>query len=485
MRRHYIIAAAMIGGLTIAGIALSQDRQGPPVRPLVDQDYYADGAPSAEIVELGRLLFFDPILSGNQNISCATCHHPTLASGDGRALSIGEGGAGLGPDRMTETAVEGRVPRNAQPLFNVGARSYQALFHDGRVEPDPTYPSGFWTPAREQLPSGLDNVLAAQAMFPVLSSAEMAGQRGENEIADAISRDHVAGEGGAWDLLAQRLRDLPDYADRFGRAFADVDASDDIRFVHAANALAAFQTVAFRTDDSPFDRYLRTGQASFMTAEAQRGMESFYGTAGCSTCHSGSLQTDQGFHAIAMPQVGPGKGHGADTSYWRASGFPDRLEDEGRYRVTFDPADLFRFRTPSLRNVALTGPWGHAGAYDALEAVVRHHLDPVGALTAYDPTSAPLGPVDRVVARTGVGSQLVWQPLNPARWEDYALRDSWVQSTPALRDRIADANELAPQTLSDTEVSDLLAFMEALTDPASRDPSHLIPGRVPSGLPID
>ena len=431
------------------------------------------------------MLFFDPVLSGNRNIACATCHHPTFASADGRALSIGEGGTGLGPARRTETAVEGRVPRNAQALFNVGAREYRSLFHDGRAEPDSTYPSGFWTPAREQLPTGLDNVLAAQAMFPVLSSIEMAGQRGENEIADAISRDHLAGEGGAWDLLADRLRQIPDYVDRFSLAFADVETAGDIRFVHAANALAAFQAVAFRSDDSPFDRYLRTGDALVMSAAARRGMDLFYGEAGCATCHAGPLQTDQDFHAIAMPQIGPGKGHGSDTRYWRRSGFPDRLEDEGRYRVTFDPVDLFRFRTPSLRNVALTGPWGHAGAYDSLEDVVRHHLDPVGALARYDPLTAPLGPVDGIIERTGIGSRLVWRPLNPARRADFDLRDGWVQSTPSLRDRIAAANELPAQTLNDEEVAALLAFLEALTDPASRDLSHLVPDRVPSGLPID
>ena len=88
-------------------------------------------------------------------------------------------------------------------------------------------------------------------------------------------------------------------------------------------------------------------------------MRLFYGKADCASCHSGAFQTDHDFHAIAMPQLGPGKG----------DGFRGR-EDFGRERVTGDPTDRFRFRTPTLRNVALTGPWGHTGAYATLEAVV-------------------------------------------------------------------------------------------------------------------
>ena len=132
----------------------------------------------------------------------------------------------------------------------------------------------------------------------------------------------------------------------------------DIAFVHAARALAAFQTVAFRSDASPFDAALAAGDLSVLPAKAAAGAALFYGKAGCAGCHAGPLLTDHGFHAIAMPQIGPGKGHGADTTYFAASGFPDRLEDEGRFRVTFDPADLFRFRTPVPAQRDADGPLG-------------------------------------------------------------------------------------------------------------------------------
>ncbi|MGB3554057.1 MAG: cytochrome c peroxidase, partial [Jannaschia sp.] len=447
-----------------------------------DADYLHDGAPDAPLVALGRDLFFDPILSGNRNISCGTCHDPARGTGDGLALSFGEGGAGFGRDRRSGTGVTGRVPRNAQPLWNIGARKYRSMFHDGRLEHDPaaTFPSGFWSPAREDLPEGLDSLLAAQAMFPVLSHVEMAGVKGSNPVATAVAEDR---DGDAWSLLADRLRAIPIYADAFAKAFAEVDGPDDITFVHAARALAAFQTVAFRSDRSPFDAALAPGDLSILSAKAASGAALFYGEAGCDTCHSGPLLTDHGFHAIAVPQIGPGKGHGADTTYFSASGFPDRLEDEGRFRVTYDPADLFRFRTPSLRNVALTGPWGHSGAFDDLEAMVRHHLDAVTSLDSYRPTPDILPPVDSPIARRGRGSQLLFEPLNPARAEAFAARDGFVQHSATLRGRIAAANELAPVTLDDADIADLMAFLDSLTDPTARDRGDLIPATVPSGLP--
>ena len=458
------------------------------IAPVTDSDFYDNGQPDPAKVALGRLLFFDKELSGNRNISCATCHHPALGTGDGLALSLGEGATGLGPERRVsaEAPVLGRVPRNAQPLFFIGAKGYRRLFHDGRVEVDAheNWPSGFWSPAREQLPEGLDNVLAVQAMFPVLSHIEMAGHKGENEIATAVAKDELAGPEGAWSLIAKRLAAIPKYVELFRAAFPEVRGPEDITFVQAANAIAAFETVAFRADGSPFDRFLRTRDPSHLTPAAQRGMALFYGAAGCADCHSGKLQTDQDFHAIAMPQIGPGKNDGFDQSYWQATGFMARLEDEGRYRVTRDPADRYKFRTPSLRNVELTGPWGHSGSYHSLEAVVRHHMDPVAALQAYRVALAQLPPLEHVQEKTAVGSRLIHRPVNPARLIDYLRRDTWVQQNAKLRGVIAAANELEARPLSDRQVADLVAFLKSLTDPASRDGHDLVPERVPSGLPV-
>lgn len=457
--------------------------------PVNDTDYYADGAPRAEKVELGRMLFFDKLLSGNRNISCATCHHPTFAGGDGLALPLGEGPQGLGPDREPGSgltyAVHGRVPRNSPPLFNVGAREFERLFHDGRTEVDATsdYAGGFITPAKWKLPAGLDNVLAAQAMFPVASPAEMAGNPGENDIADAVFAANVAGPGGVWELLGARLRENAQYVELFERAYEQVRGTDDVTYVLAANAIAAFEATAFRSDRSPFDRYLR-GETASMSASAQRGMALFYGDAGCSGCHSGKFQTDHDFHAIAMPQIGPGKGDGYDGGYWRATGLKLALEDYGRGRVTHRAEDRYKFRTPSLRNIALTAPYGHAGAYRELEAVLRHHLDPVRSLHEYRLPPELLPPLGDVLEVTAKGASLAQQPLRDERRAGYESSDWWVQHSDVLRAKIAVANELEPAPLDETEVRDLIAFLESLTDPGVAALDALVPAAVPSGLPV-
>ena len=477
-------------GATVAA-RVDEERMSLLPAPVSDADFYGNGEPRAEKVELGKLLFFDKILSGNENIACATCHHPELASGDGVALPLGEGPTGLGPDRRPgrtkDQAVHGRVPRNSPGLSNVGAREFSRLFHDGRVEADPKgyYEGGFITPAKWKLPTGLDNVLAAQAMFPVGSDAEMAGQKGENSIADAASLNNMAGPDGVWAQLADRLREVPEYVELFKSAYPErVRSADDITFVLAANAIAAFETEAFRLTDSPFDRYLH-GDDAAMTGAAKRGMALFYGKANCSSCHSGPFQTDHDFHAIAMPQIGPGKADGRHADYWRASGHETFLEDFGRGRVTMRPEDQFKFRTPSLRNVALTGPWGHDGAYSTLEAVVRHHLDPVASLEAYEPLVAELQPLDQVLETTATGSRLEHEWMSESRLEGYQSRDTWVQRNPELRGRIAAANELAPIELTEGEIQELLAFLEALTDERASELSRWVPSDVPSGLPVD
>ncbi|MBN2700913.1 MAG: cytochrome-c peroxidase, partial [Methylothermaceae bacterium] len=367
------------------------------------------------------------------------------------------GGRGLGVMRSNgegDEAVHERVPRNAPHLFNLGAKEFEFQFHDGRVGIDPSQPSGFSSPAGADLPVGLDNVLAVQAMFPVTSSAEMAGQPGENPIADATAAGLLAGPGGVWDQLAQRLQAVPEYVDRFKRAYPDdIQQASDISYVHAANAIAAFEATAFRADHSPFDYFLQ-GEWRALNMAAYNGMWLFYGKAECASCHSGKFLTDQSFHAIGMPQIGPGKGD-------NQPGYSDGHDDLGRERVTGDPADRFKFRTPSLRNIALTAPYGHDGAYDTLEAMVRHHLNPVESLYNYDSSHAALIPRD-----------------------DLDAVDFVVMNGLTRVDGIAAANELMPVSLTDEEIHDLLAFLRALTDASSLDLRAFVPYKVPSGLPV-
>ena len=140
--------------------------------------------------------------------------------------------------------------------------------------------------------------------------------------------------------------------------FLSCNAKESIEYFHAANAIAAFETVAFRSDQSPFDQYVR-GELEALNDEAMRGMELFYGKANCATCHSGKFFTDQKVHGLALPNLGPGKGHGALG-----------LADFGHWEVTRLDIHMFQFRTPALRNVEKTAPYGHNGAYSSLEGIV-------------------------------------------------------------------------------------------------------------------
>ena len=393
--------------------------------------------------ELGQLLFYDPVLSGNKNISCATCHHPKLGTSDGVSLGIGEGGVELGEMRKydPDNIPEQRIPRNSPGMWNLGALEFTTFFHDGRLETDPSRPNGIRTPLGAHMRPGFKSALAAQAMFPVLSPDEMAGHYSENEISEAVHQGLLTQDGGAWDLIAARVSAIPEYK----RRFDEIAPEEKITFTSIANVIADFIAFEWRADNSLFDRAMQ-GE-NILPEQAQSGMRLFYGKAGCSDCHSGWFQTDHDFHSIAMPQIGPGK----------SARFESHVRDDGRLRVTGDESDAFAFRTPSLRNVTLTAPYGHNGAYTQLDDMIRHHLNSVTALHNYSIEKARL-------------------PVFPGAKDQVALMDS------NHINAIAASNDLAPISLSDEEVQSILSFLETLKDPAER---MGVPKEVPSGLPVE
>lgn len=417
-------------------------------------------------VALGQALFFDPELSGNRDIACATCHHPDFALGDGLALSIGVGGTGHGQSRVLGHG-RSHIARNANDLFNRGLPGWHTAFWDGRVTA--TTNNSYTTPVGDYLPAGLTNVLAAQALFPITFRDEMRGGRysvagyaidpgtaanseqgtlngwydedifGQpNEL--AVLNNNPADFPLIWQSVMTRLLAIPAYQDLFQAAYPAGDWQiDDV-----ANALAAFETTAFTLTDSPWDHYL-AGEETALSEEAKQGALLFYGEAGCAACHSGPFLSDQDYHNIAVPQFGPGMGEDAPL-------------DTGRFHVTGDPADRFAFRTPPLHNVTLTAPYMHNGAYASLEEAVRHHLRPAAALRAYDASHLPPGLQD-TLQNHSVTLAAILETLDP---------------------RLS-----RPVSLSDREIAQLLAFLETLTDPAAADLSHLIPAAVPSGLPVN
>lgn len=414
----------------------------------IDPESFA-AHPQAE-VELGQLLFYDPILSGSRTVSCASCHHPRFGTGDGLALGLGDGGVGLGPDRVADAAnpPEQRIPRNATALFNLGHRDVSVMFADGRIEVDPDRPSGLRTPLEDEMVQGFDSLLSAQTMFPVLSPDEMAGHYQESDISKSVRQGRLTGEGGAWDLIAGRVAAIPDYAQRFAMVYPEIEAGREIAFTDISNAIAAFVADEWRADDTAYDRHLR-GDGE-LTGSAKAGMDLFFGPAGCGSCHSGPLLSDQAFRAMGAPQLGPGK----------AERFESHQRDVGRMRVTGKAEDAYAFRTPMLRNVTRTGPWGHAGSHDDLRAFVKDHADPVAAAERWAPDVA-LPELDGIA-------------------DDWAI---WSDTTE--RGAILSAVEPNLRPLSEGELDDLMAFLAALEDETALSGRLGIPESVPSGLPVD
>ncbi len=301
------------------------------------------------------------------------------------------------------------------------------------------------TPAGDGLPDGLESVLAAQAMFPVTSRDEMRGREGENELADFVDTDLQ----GIWDAIMVRLLAVPEYVDLFGNAYPDI-APQDLGFEHAANAIAAFESVGFTYLDSPFDLYLESESNNALLSDAaKRGALLFYGDAGCAKCHSGSLLTDQQHYNIGIPPLGPGKA-------------PEKPLDFGRARETGKRRDLYAFRTPPLRNVLLTGPWMHNGAYATLRGAIVHHLNPEAALLNYDPSQLDV----RLQGTVLDAPEVIYDIINTL--------DGRIKRKVKLREQ---------------ELSDLEEFLISLTSESAASGELLspftYPYQVPSGLPVD
>jgi len=389
------------------------------------------------LVALGQALMFDKILSGNRDISCATCHEPALHATDGLPLAIGTGGTGVGAAR---TLGPGRsfVPRNAPSLLNSGIGLFY-IFWDGRL-------TRFGPPPPDLgLPLDVPNVLAAQAMMPVLNRREMRGEVGDvdvfgnpNELAQFSDSQPDA----IWRAVMQRLVAIPEYVRLFNAAYPGVPASS-LRFRDAAVAIAAFQMDALMRTATPFDRYLRH-DSNALSVDEKRGGVLFFGQSRCASCHSGPFLGGQSFSNSGVPQLGPGVGKGAPL-------------DLGRGELPNNDFYKFAFRVPPLRNVELTAPYFHNGSFATLESVVAHYNDVPKSLRSFDPATLP-------------------EAVRSSYHGDPVTIDS-IMSTLDFRLR-------NPLLLTDAQQRELVAFLKSLTDPAARDLTGIAPASVPSGLPI-
>jgi cytochrome c peroxidase len=388
------------------------------------------------LVKLGQALAFDKILSGNRDIACMTCHLPALGTGDLRSLSIGQGATGLGASRVHPEGLF--IPRNAPPLFNL--HENKPMFWDGRIFQDDV--GTFHTPAGLGITSAMMPVfefgtVSMLPMFPVLSREEMRAFQG-NELA-AISDTE---QGQIWEAIMVRLRQIPEYHKLFEQAYPGQRLAG-MTFAHASNAIAGFLLSKFAFSNTPWDRFL-AGDDEAMTTVQLQGAKSFMGpTAKCALCHNGPALTDNKFRNVAVAQLGPGQGDGLTLR-----------DDFGRARVNDSVASRYAFRTPPLRNVELTAPYGHDGAFFSLRDFVDHYSESTLKLENYDITQ--LEPLLRNTVLDNFAEIL-------------ATRDG----------------RLATLVMSEQEIDDITEFMKALTDPGARTLIGVIPGKVPSGLSID
>jgi len=421
--------------------------------PLSTNDFhYSDPKKAA----LGRLLFYDKILSGNDNISCGTCHHHDLGGSDGLSLGIGEGGSGIGKNRtpgVGENKIKKRIPRNSPGLWNLGAKQIHTLMHDGRISKSNTFGNGFNTPAEEWLPSGLDNILSVQALFPMTRQFEMAGNFGENEIIGLVSK---VGKDSrridrAWPVIENKIRGISEYHQKFMDAYDDIKDPSDIKIIHIANAISAFIIKEWTSFDSPFDDFIN-GKTNALTSTQKRGMDLFYGKAQCSSCHSGILFTDQKFYALAIPQFGPGRTRRMDP-YTR---------DVGRMGESDNVEDMYKFKTPSLRNVSLTFPYGHNGAYPTLKGIVKHHLNPLQMYKNWEPSMAN---------------------LPEAKWLEKI--DFVVFADEREQKRLLSRIDINPVSIDENEINELVSFLHSLTGKSKNERPIGKPISVPSGIKVD
>jgi len=414
----------------------------------------------APLARLGKLLFFSKTLSADLDTACASCHHPTLAGVDGLVSSVGAGAlepALVGPGRRIP---DGSVlmHRNTNTFFNTGLLD-RGLFWDSRVESlaQPPFPNGEGDAIRTpDSPFGMPdprsgpNLLAAQARFPVVEPAEMRGA-GYPSLSDEDLRRHLAARIGDYDTGAGTLPPSVWLAE-FQAAFAsDAGAEALINFDNISLALAEYQRSAILVE-SPWSQYVR-GDYDAISSQAKAGALLFFRPTGqgglhCVRCHSGDLFTDERHHALGFPQIGPGFGDGDGDN---------NRDDFGRQRETGQSADRHAFRTPSLLNVELTAPYGHAGFYQDLPTVVSHYFDTrvpaLGQLHLRPWCLMP--PFD---TQPGCG-----QDLAMVRANTNAALDSLAAARLANPDSAMPQIRLRP--FQPGEVNQVVSFLKTLTDP--------------------
>jgi cytochrome c peroxidase len=283
----------------------------------------ADNRSTVEKVTLGRLLFFDPVLSGNKDVACATCHQPEFNYAEFLETSIGVNGVGRGQSRrFIDPNDIPFVKRNSQSVLNTafnGLKKNEA--YDAASAPM------FW----DMRTKGLEQ----QALEPIKTLEEMRGNGFH--------------ESGILDEVVARLSKIPEYRRLFSVAFPNEQSP--VSQLNLARAIAAYERTLI-APDTRFDQYMR-GDSNALSTGEKEGLNAFLVT-GCAKCHSGPMFSDFKLHTLGVPDT--------DNRKESDSGVDQK----------------YAFRTPSLRNLRFTGPYMHSGKFATLDQVLMFYEDIAG-----------------------------------------------------------------------------------------------------------
>jgi cytochrome c peroxidase len=342
----------------------------------------ANNPTSPDKVKLGKLLFFDPILSGEKDITCYTCHDPNRGYSEPLDLSIGPGGRGFGVNRIPGTG-RPRAIRNSTTIINSAFTGLTNGSHHLDVSDAPQT----WAIIRRSL------------------EAQTFGALGNNTHMRGVPTPMYEAAA-APDSLAKRLKSIAEYVTLFNRAFPPTGNASSVTRENLGKAVAAFERSVI-SNNSPYDQYVK-GNLNALTEQQKRGLLLYYGKANCSNCHSGPMFSDYNLYNLGI------KDHSLLST-------PDLGSNSQRL-----------FRTPSLRNVALTSPYMHNGTIPTLRKVIEFYNQGL-------PENPNVSPSDLSI-------------------------------------------KIKPLKLSSDEIDDILSFLNALTDDDSYDKE--IPLSVPSGLKV-
>jgi cytochrome c peroxidase len=434
--------------------------------------------------QLGKKLFFAKNLGGEESAACVSCHHPTLGGGDDLSLPVGVAAVDefnisshnlLGSGRFNGISNTNlpAVPRNSPTVFNLGLNT-DSLFWDGRVEtqrggaiitPDSNMNDNGRRLPDENLPQNT-TLAAAQARFPITSVQEMRG-----EFLPDVDNQSLRTQ------LTQRFDNSDDnYQSTWPIDFELAYGDAEVTFDRIADALGEYERSMVFVNN-PWQAYLG-GDSAALTSQQKAGAWLFFsskqeGGAGCSACHNGPTLSSRRNRLTAYPQFGPGKGNTSDTA---------TSHDFGRENVSQNEEDRYHFRVPTLLNVAVTAPYGHAGAYQTLEEVVNHYNNPRQAINrlfaaqgnqAFINGVAPFCQLPQVADLMQKNNQSC-EALYP---DAYANSIATVEHLEQARNGDVKARSPLRRSprLSDEMVVQIVGFLNALTDPCIENRDCLSP----------